>query len=198
MISPQLLECFVKEAFREGDAKPVGDVVAAKFQAYLKKRKLGSYAGQLHKSRHPIARAATRSTEMAKALVASAPTAKKADDPSAALMPKIKGMKMPRMATPKITKGTKGQVPINPFSGNWVKPASLAVAGKHLKGVGHAATGLALIGGAAHLAKKTKQAIDDPYAHAAQRAQTQGELRGVRKARAGRYALNSAPGLLPS
>jgi hypothetical protein len=47
---------------------------------------------------------------------------KKADDPNAVSLPKVKGLPSIRNNGPKLTKGTKGQVPVNPFSGNWVRP----------------------------------------------------------------------------
>jgi len=46
---------------------------------------------------------------------------KLADDPDAALLPKVKGLKSIRNNGPRLRMGTKGQVPVNPYSGNWVK-----------------------------------------------------------------------------
>lgn len=125
--------------------------------------------------------------------------AKEASDPELAMLPKVKGLRNIRKATPRLPgMSTKGQVPVNPFSGNWVKAPKTVIAslGSHVRGVGQAAGGLALLAGGAHLAKKTQQALSDPYAHQAQKEQTRGELREVRKARAGQSALNAAPGLL--
>lgn len=109
---------------------------------------------------------------------------KRADDPGEALKPNVKGLKMPRMATPRLRKGTKGQVPVNPFSGNWTKaPTKVATtvgdvasegvhraqqAGKAVlksdaPGVAHSALGLGALIGAGVLAKRTAHALRNPY-----------------------------------
>lgn len=48
-------------------------------------------------------------------------------DANQAPRPRVKGMKVPRWASPRVQPGTtgrqKGTVPVNPFSGNWYKPA---------------------------------------------------------------------------
>lgn len=93
---------------------------------------------------------------------------KAADDPDQALMTRVKGLKIPRMATPRLRKGTKGQVPVNPFSGNWAKAAAkkLEIPIPDLSNLsfdpGHAALGMAAILGGGALAGRTLKNIVRP------------------------------------
>jgi hypothetical protein len=67
---------------------------------------------------------------------------KRADDPNEALTTRVKGMKQPRIATPRLPgASTKGQVPVNPFSGNWVKPVKKVAGIRHVKDLADVVTG---------------------------------------------------------
>lgn len=81
---------------------------------------------------------------------------------------RVAGLKIPRTYTPRLQAGTKGGIPANPFSGNWVTPNENLT--KDAEGFLERAPlnlttllGLAALTLPAYLAYKTVRAIRDPY-----------------------------------
>jgi hypothetical protein len=67
--------------------------------------------------------------------------------------PRVQGMKQPRLATPRLgAKKLPGNIPANPFRGNWAKVASL----------GHAALGVGALGVAGATGVGVAKALRDP------------------------------------
>ena len=194
MISSELIAAFAKEA------KYDGSMLAQRFSAGKSGVPSGviAHGARLQKLHVRGGGSVSEAVQLFKDHIAPhLPTVKRGDDPALALLPKVKGLKMPRKATPRLPgASTKGEIPVNPFSGNWVKPASLQAAGKHLKGVGQAAGGLALLAGGAHLANESRKALKNPYGQQGRQDQTRGELQAIRKARIVHSGLSAAPGLL--
>lgn len=126
MISHMLLESFVKEAATTFPQRLLTHMEHQRIQAARLRRGMDFTHPMSRLVEKPLPRRAVVGTpyaqELGKLMVASAPDEKLADDPKMALTKRIPGMVQPRLATPRITKGTKGQVPTNPFSGNLVNP----------------------------------------------------------------------------
>ena len=119
---------------------------------------------------------------------------KLADDPDAVALPRVKGLPSIRNNGPRLTKGTKGQVPVNPFSGNWVKPPKNILqkaAGAPMPNPLHSALGLAALGGAGYLGYRALKAARDPWSRQPRDPQATAAL--VHGARGGQYAVGAQP-----
>lgn len=119
---------------------------------------------------------------------------KKADDPAAALTTRVQGMKQPRTYSPRLRMGTKGQVPVNPFSGNWVKPVKKLADAAFANDVGKTMLGATALLGAGHLAKKTIRATTHPWEQE-QGPSARAQSAGVHAARGMTSGLLSQPAL---
>jgi len=90
---------------------------------------------------------------------------KRGDDPGDVPAPRVKGLKGIRNAAPRLRMGTKGQVPVNPFSGNTVYPSSgtsIKVAMEAADPL-YAALGIGTLAGAGYLGHQTYKKMKRPY-----------------------------------